>query len=114
MNTHQHSYIFRYASVALTVAAISLAPGSGLSLEQGVLPLHGSTAEPVLSADDQESCEQECRSRYGADMYADVHAGFRGGGGYSTYYLYARCVQQCNDAFWKDFNKDTESPGQDK
>jgi hypothetical protein len=38
-----------------------------------------------------------------------MHGG-RGGGshGIDMYYLYARCIEDCNRRFWKRFDKETE------
>ncbi len=59
-----------------------------------------STASPLPYSFSKEGCEQNCRSQFGVDMY------FRGGMGDNRgqYYAYAACIQQCNTAFWKDFD----------
>jgi hypothetical protein len=58
-------------------------------------------------------CEQDCRSRFGVDPYADVQfRGGRGGGGSGfPYYAYANCIQQCNTKFWKRFDKEMDDIG---
>jgi hypothetical protein len=55
---------------------------------------------------DLDSCQQDCRSRYGLDML-ELHRG-RGGDDRGRYYLYARCIEDCNRRFWKRFDKETE------
>ena len=59
----------------------------------------------TIQAFDKESCEQDCRSRFGIDLY------FGGGGGWGSrnpgYYAYAQCIQDCNTRFWKDFDRRT-------
>jgi hypothetical protein len=58
-----------------------------------------SAANPLPYSFSKEACEQNCRSNYGVDMY------FRGSGdNRGQYYAYAACIQQCNTAFWKDFD----------
>lgn len=56
---------------------------------------------------DLASCQQDCRTRYGLDPYT-LH--FRGSGGSSTgaYYLYAKCIGDCNRAFWNRFDRETD------
>ncbi len=53
---------------------------------------------------DLASCQQNCKSRYGYELYT---LQFRGGGGsYSPgYYVYARCIEDCNRAFWNRFDR---------
>jgi hypothetical protein len=64
---------------------------------------------------DLNGCQQDCRSRFGYDFYSDSGSDsdndfqlqrFRGGGaGTGTYYAYAQCIADCNNAFWKDFDR---------
>lgn len=53
---------------------------------------------------DREACEQNCRSRYGAEPF---RWGGRPGGGHGSpnYNLYASCIQKCNNTFWKEFDR---------
>jgi hypothetical protein len=53
---------------------------------------------------DLDSCQQDCRERYGLDVL-DLHRG--GGDMRGRYYLYARCIENCNRRFWKQFDKET-------
>jgi hypothetical protein len=55
---------------------------------------------------DLTTCQQNCRSRYGVDPYSDsdTEPQYRGRGSSGSYWLYARCIQDCNEAFWKDFD----------
>ena len=49
---------------------------------------------------DRETCERDCRERYGVEPYR------RGTGGpRDDYYLYARCIQDCNSRFWKEYDR---------
>ncbi len=53
---------------------------------------------------DLQSCQQNCRSSYRVDPYT-LHWG-GGGGSYSPgYYLYARCIEACNNRFWHQFDR---------
>jgi hypothetical protein len=54
---------------------------------------------------DLDSCQQDCRSQFGLDPY-ELHRG-RGGGMEGRYYLYARCIDNCNRRFWKRFDEET-------
>ncbi len=50
------------------------------------------------------ACEEECRRRYGYDLYLMRYPG-RGGGAYR---IYTKCVQDCNRKFWKAFDKEMD------
>jgi hypothetical protein len=57
---------------------------------------------------DLQTCERDCRDKFGLEPYSDSGTDlqfFRGGGGSGTYYAYAQCIQDCNSAFWKDFDR---------
>jgi hypothetical protein len=60
---------------------------------------HGET---LVQADfDREGCEWNCRERYGMELYR------RGiGRSRNNYYLYARCIQDCNNRFWKEYDRE--------
>jgi len=60
----------------------------------------------ITQSFDREACEAECRSIYGVDGYGLQRRGGRSGGDSGTYYLYARCIQNCNDRFWKEFDRE--------
>jgi hypothetical protein len=47
---------------------------------------------------DLGGCEQDCRSRFGVDPY------WRGSSS-EVWRLYAICIQDCNRAFWKDYDR---------
>lgn len=65
---------------------------------------------------DLNACQQDCRSRYGVDPYSDTDSEpqFRGRGSSGSYWLYARCIQECNEAFWKDYDRKFEDPDKDR
>jgi hypothetical protein len=67
--------------------------------------LTGSTPHCSVLSFDRNSCEQDCRSRFGIDMYGLSNVGFRGGSGRGGYYAYAACIQSCNNRFWNDFDR---------
>ncbi len=56
---------------------------------------------------DLNGCQQDCRSRFGYDIYANPQ--WRGGPGTSgTYYAYANCIAKCNRRFWKNFDNEMD------
>ncbi len=56
---------------------------------------------------DLNSCQRECRLRYGLEPQSDMAEQFRGGGGLGRggYYEYANCIAACNSHFWKEFDR---------
>ncbi len=105
-------------AVAAMLVLIPAVPGVTPVQAVNVLAPHGCSgvglmrlaqyAYPPDNPADLSSCEQDCRSRFGLDIYSDTEAEpqFRGGGGGTgTYYAYAQCIQNCNTAFWKDFDR---------
>ena len=66
---------------------------------------------------DLNSCQRECRSRYGLEPYSDVEKQFRGGGrgsGSGNYYLYANCIAACNARFWREFDRKSDELEQER
>jgi hypothetical protein len=63
----------------------------------------------------RELCLQDCRSRYGGDLYSNSveqgaelqrRGGFGGGMGTNPgYYQYAQCVNSCENRFWREFDR---------
>ena len=54
----------------------------------------------VQDSFDRESCERDCRERYGTELF------HRGRGGHmGNYYVYARCIQDCETRFWKEYDR---------
>jgi hypothetical protein len=49
---------------------------------------------------DRETCERDCRERYGLEPYRRGRGGPR-----DDYYLYARCIQDCETKFWKEYDR---------
>jgi hypothetical protein len=92
--------------IASVVALFSGLAFSAIALSQsGFANLTGKDTECVLQAFDRESCEQECRSRFGVDPYELQFSGGWGRGGRPGYYVYANCIQECNTRFWKEFDR---------
>ncbi len=64
---------------------------------------------PPGDPSDLNSCQRDCKDRFGLEPYSDTGTDLQfhpGGGGWSgTYYAYAQCIQDCNTAFWKDFDR---------
>ncbi len=83
--------------------AQAISPVKLMSTESG-----GPSMETMQSGFDRETCEQDCRSRYGVDIYFETQQWGRGGHSRPGYYLYANCIQQCNQRFWKEFDRRTE------
>ncbi len=67
--------------------------------------LSHSTLEPQIAFPgefDLEACEQDCRSKFGVDPY------FLGGGSgidTSVWRLFTICIQDCNRAYWEDYDR---------
>jgi hypothetical protein len=49
---------------------------------------------------DRESCERDCQERYGVEPYRRGINRQR-----NDYYVYARCIQDCNTRFWKEYDR---------
>ena len=67
---------------------------------------------PAISYESVEQeraiCIQDCKSRYGYSPY------FHGGGGMSgTYWVYAKCIDDCEKKFWKEWQKDQDKTEKD-
>ncbi len=61
-------------------------------------------AQPPYYDDDPANldwCQRECKDKFGVWI----------GRGTDTYYAYAQCIQNCNTAFWKDFDRKTRDLG---
>jgi hypothetical protein len=56
---------------------------------------------PVPASFDREGCERYCRERYGVELYRRGTNRPR-----NSYYLYARCIQDCNAKFWKEYDRE--------
>jgi hypothetical protein len=110
-------YRSNFLTVTVTAVVLLIVAGffsviSGQSKE--ALPealCSGSQVKPLQWGDpntDLDSCQQDCRSRYGVDFYT-LQAWRGGGGGYSPgYYLYAQCIADCNKTFWNRFDRKTD------
>ncbi len=58
---------------------------------------------------DLNSCQRECRLRFGLEPQADMEEHFRRGSGTGNYYEYANCIAGCNAQFWKEFDNNTRN-----
>ncbi len=59
----------------------------------------------VISQDfDLQGCQEECRRRFGYELY------WHGGRGAVSpgYWLYARCIANCNRAHWDAFDREMD------
>jgi len=100
--------------IVVVSAAVLLIVGGSFSLVSGQgresLPATVCSKEQIETLQwgdtdtDLASCQQNCRSKYGVDLYT---LQFRGGGGSVTpgYYIYARCIENCNRKFWNNFDR---------
>ena len=78
-----------------SIAAILLA-ASGLAYCFQAHPADGNIG--LFQSSEREDCLRECRERYGLVMGPnDPRAN-----------LYARCVQDCEQQFWQDFDRRTK------
>ncbi|MBM4329120.1 MAG: hypothetical protein FJ118_18390 [Deltaproteobacteria bacterium] len=85
-------WIYVTLVVSLLFLGLSGAPGPTLVTAQSF----GPSGSPAF---DRTACEQDCRYRYGVDPLS-----WRGGGS-GWWHRYYACVQQCNDTFWKEFDR---------
>ena len=101
----------------VTAAALLIAAGffsvlSGQSKE--LLPAtscSGGKIETLQWGDpdtDLDSCQQDCRTKYGIDFYTLQSWGGSSGGYTPGYYLYAQCIADCNRTFWNRFDRQTD------
>ena len=76
----------------IATSSYAMAPGIVVQSEEGF---------------DREDCLEECRLKYGGDMFF-LQGGRQGGGGNWRIRarLYFRCVERCERAFWKEFDSD--------
>jgi hypothetical protein len=109
----------RTSVIMVIVAAASLLIASGdisSSFAQGTESLPATVCsdlkiEQLQYGDpgtDLPSCQQDCRSRYGIDMYMLQFGPGGGGGDTGSYYLYAQCIADCNRQFWNRFDRKME------
>lgn len=61
---------------------------------------------PVLMGIDFEACQEECRVRWGVELWGAGGGGGRSGVG--VFYGLARCVEKCKLRYWKEFDKESE------
>jgi hypothetical protein len=53
---------------------------------------------------DRGDCEDQCRRRFGLNPYVLQYRD----GGRLRFQLFARCMQDCNRRFWRDFDRESE------
>ena len=63
----------------------------------------------VYDGFDRESCERDCQERYGVEPYRRGMNRQR-----NDYYVYARCIQDCNTRFWKEYDRRMRELEKDK
>jgi len=104
---------FSLVLIGVIVAALAGLALYNTAYSEILLP-DNQTGVSLIQSDgnfDRESCEQNCRSLYGVDPY------FRGGGGFGDrgrFYVYAQCVDSCNNKFWKEFDRRTRDLQKDE
>jgi hypothetical protein len=112
---------FPIVGVAVAIVASIMLLAGVLSAQSGDRPAPYGQAPgqgPALlgpQSDDQDlsGCEQDCRSRFGYDMYADPQWRRGPGGRGGSYYAYAACIAECNRKYWKAFDKEMEGLGRE-
>ncbi len=62
-----------------------------LAAVPGLVPAQPAYGDP----DDLNWCQNQCRDKFGVWW----------GRGTDTYYAYAQCIDDCNKAFWKGFDR---------
>jgi len=98
----------------LLMACITLTCGSCLVFAQPTTNLadeHGSAA-PSLAQNgsfDLNTCQRECRMRFGYEPLSDIEEHHRRGPGAGSYYEYANCIAGCNAQFWKEFDNNSRN-----
>lgn len=69
----------------------------------------GSNIEVIRHDDEfnRETCEIRCRSYFGIPPYGEEQWSGGGGGsmGGSRFLIIARCIEECNKRFWKEFDE---------
>lgn len=68
----------------------------------------GSNIEVIRHDDEfnRETCEIRCRSYFGIPPYGEEQwSGGGGGMGGSRFLIIARCIEECNKRFWKEFDE---------
>ncbi|MBI5571900.1 MAG: hypothetical protein HY914_18295 [Desulfomonile tiedjei] len=100
---------------ALLVMALVVWYGGWSSAAGGIQGTVCADEDPLMipaqsgTGPDLAACQQECRSRFGVDPYSRSDASLQWRGGDSgMYYAYAQCIQNCNDRFWKEFDKNMD------
>jgi hypothetical protein len=106
----------KHLTLTLTIALITFTCGSCPVLAQPTSNLatheHGSPMDPALAQNspfDLNSCQRECRQRFGLEPQADMEEHSRRGSGTGSYYQYANCIAGCNAQFWKEFDNNTRN-----
>jgi len=105
--------------VTLVAVMLSAAAVYGLSANASgpseVLPQdrHNPERQPCLnqysgSPLDLQGCQEECRIDYGVLPYGWGY----GPGGSGLGNLYARCIQKCNDDYWKAWDEKMKNLGE--
>jgi hypothetical protein len=107
------------AAVAVVAVVLMFPAGVGSQASGGVTHsgAYQGLPEPSFTpqADDNDlsACQQDCRSRFGYDVYANPQ--WRGGGGGDgAYYAYANCIADCNRRFWKSFDNEMNEMEKEK
>lgn len=101
-----------FASIVLLSGVLSAQSVDRATVPEEVTGQGSTLLGPQSGDSDLNDCQQDCRSRFGYDMYANPQWR-RGGGQTGTYYAYAACISECNRKFWKSFDKEMDNLGRD-
>jgi hypothetical protein len=91
----------KHIQPVLKLFVIVVAVIGSLCLASAQAPTDGYQPEVCF---DLAACEQECRIRYGYELFRGRYPGPGGG----SYWVYTRCLQNCNRRFWKEFDRETD------
>jgi hypothetical protein len=96
------------AAVVLLFSGVVIAQSAGDPLQSADYSAVAEALFTPQSGDkDLSGCQQDCRSRFGVDVYANPQWR-RGPGHDGAYYAYANCIAECNRKFWKAFDKEMD------
>jgi hypothetical protein len=105
----------KHLTLTLVVALITFTCGSSSVVAQPTSHFatqeYGGPSDPSLAQNggfDLNTCQRECRLRFGYEPQSEMEEHFGRGSGAGSYYQYANCIAGCNSQFWKEFDDNTE------
>jgi hypothetical protein len=105
----------KHLTLTLTIALLTFTCGACFVLAQPASKFatqeYGSPTAPSLAQNggfDLNTCQRECRLRFGLEPQSEIEE-LRRGSGTGSYYEYANCIAGCNSQFWKEFDKNIDN-----